>query len=206
MGGMQIANPPTAAAVQVTWMGGAPATGPKPAVVRWLGLFRGRWHDLRAAAEWEARAERVRAAEPLWRGKAVSRGLIGLGYAAEAVRVVRSADCWSEPTDTGRLTLRRSVPRRAWRDWHAFARAWNGRHWRPDYHAEAWLRCGAQPVCVAVSRALQLGRVWDATHETWLQIGRNEAAAIEEAARDIAAMLNVPTIWVGHVREDHTVI
>ena len=196
----------TAAVVQVTWTGGAAATGPKPAVVRWLGLFRGRWRDLRSAAQWEAFCERERAAEPLWRGKAVSHGLVGLGYAADAVRVVRSADCWSEPAETGRLTLRRSVPRRAWRDWDAFARQWNGRRWRPDYHAEAWLRRGAEPTCVVLSRALQIGRVWDATRETWFAVDEREAATIEADARDIAAMINVQTIWVGHVREDWTVL
>ena len=189
------------ASVQVTWTGGAPVTGPKPAVVRWLGLFRGCGPDLRAAAAWEIRAERERAAEPLWRGRAVTRGLVGLGYAAEAVRVVRSADCWSEPTDGGRLTLRRSVPRRAWRGWDAFARAWHGRRWRPNYHAEAWIRRGAQPVCVAVSTALKAERLWDATLEVWHRVDAQASAEFLAAARDIAAACNLPIVWVGHVED-----
>ena len=130
----------------------------KAPVVRWLAAFRGRepttvegWLEV---ALWELAPSRDRAAEPLWHGRSIvgtrTSGL-GLGYDPDAVRIVRSADCWSEPVKgdlIGRLTLRRSVPRRAWRDWHAFAKAW-ARNW-PRYHAEAWIGQNAEPTCFVV--------------------------------------------------------
>jgi hypothetical protein len=156
----------------------------KAPVVRWLAAFRGRepatvgaWLEVML---WECAPTRDRAAEPLWRGRSVvgprTSGL-GLGYDPDAVRIVRSADCWSEPVQgdlTGRLTLRRSVPRRAWRNWDAFARVW-ARRW-PGYHAEAWLGQNAEPTCLVVG--------------TWVSDRR------VELARTLSRRLQLPVVRV----------
>lgn len=153
-------------------------------VVRWLAAFRGErpatvaaWI---AAAAYEVAADRDRAAEPLWRGRSILAARvpgIGLGYTAEAVRRVRSADCWSEPIEgSDRLTLARSVPRRAWRDWDAFARQWARS--APVYHAEAWIGRDARPCAVVVADHVRHGGLR------------------RHAAQEIARRLRIPIVEV----------
>jgi hypothetical protein len=156
----------------------------KVEVVRWLYRFRGRapaasdtaaWL---AAARYELAASEERAAEPLWRGRTILGGQVGLGYEPDAVFRVRRCDCWSEPDGSGRLVLRSAKPLRAWRNWDQFARRWS--RFQPWTHGEAWLRRGAQPIAVVLDR--------DTTRE-WAG----------PVARMLAAELKLPLVIIGRV-------